>query len=250
MSDDTTQEVALEVKEVRLGYGDLTAVWNVDLQAQAGRTMALLGRNGAGKTTLLSGIAGLLPAKAGTVQLHGRDITSMAPWHRVEHGLGLVQEGKRIFRNLTVAENIAVSVPRTVARSKRAEAIERTWDRFPVLAERQAQRGGELSGGQQQMLSIASAIVGNPSVLLVDEPSSGLSPLAVAQVFEVIDDLKREGLAILLVEQNVEEVLSGFADDVAVIDQGRIVMRGEAGTISVKAISDIMFGVEATAIVT
>ncbi|MET0821297.1 MAG: ABC transporter ATP-binding protein [Aeromicrobium sp.] len=248
MSEPVSGEVSLQVKGLRLGYGDLTAVWDIDLEARPGRTTALLGRNGAGKTTLLSGIAGLLTAKSGSVTLHGKDITSMSPWHRVEHGLGMVQEGKRIFRSLTVADNIAVSVPRTVPRGERAAALERTWDRFPVLAERRTQLGGELSGGQQQMLSIASAIVGGPSVLLVDEPSSGLSPIAVAQVLAIIDDLKREGLAIVLVEQNVEEVLAGFADDVAVIDQGRIVMRGAADTISAKAIGDVMFGVEAASI--
>ncbi|MEV5561041.1 ATP-binding cassette domain-containing protein [Nonomuraea wenchangensis] len=235
-------DVALSAQGLRLGYGDLTAVWDVDIDVRPGRTTALLGRNGAGKTTLLSGLIGLLTAKSGTVTLHGKDITRLPPWTRVDRGLAIVREGKRIFRTLTVVENITVGMPKKLSRAGRAEALERIWEDFPVLAERRGQLGGQLSGGQQQMLSIATAVVARPTVLLVDEPSSGLSPLAVDQVLEVIDKLKADGLAILLVEQIVEEVLSGYADDVVLIDQGRVMLREPADRVSVDQITAVMFG--------
>jgi branched-chain amino acid transport system ATP-binding protein len=238
----TGTEPALVADGLRLGYADLTAVWDVDLEVYPGRTTALLGRNGAGKTTLLSGLAGLLPAKAGRVRLHGTDITGLPAWERVGRGLAIVQEGKRIFRNLTVAENVAVSVPNRMSRAERAAALDRIWTDFPVLTERRDRPGGELSGGQQQLLNIASAIVAGPSVLLVDEPSSGLSPLAVEQVLEVIDRLRADGLAILLVEQVVEEVLGGFADDVVLIDQGRVLLREAAADVSFDLVATTMFG--------
>lgn len=227
---------------LRLGYADLTAVWDVDLEVRAGRTTALLGRNGAGKTTLLKGLVGLLPAKAGRVTLHGKDVTGAPAWERVGRGLAIVQEGKRIFRNLTVEENVTVSVPRRMPRAERAAALDRIWTDFPVLTERRGRLGGELSGGQQQMLNIASAIVARPTVLLVDEPSSGLSPMAVEQVLGVIDRLRADGLAILLVEQVIEDVLGGFADDVVLMDQGRVLLREDAENVSFDLVASTMFG--------
>lgn len=245
MSAGTTiPEPALVATGLRLGYADLTAVWDVDLEVRPGRTTALLGRNGAGKTTLLSGLVGLLPAKAGRVRLHGQDVTGLPAWERVGRGLAIVQEGKRIFRNLTVAENVAVAVPGRMSRAERAAALDRIWTDFPVLAERRGRLGGELSGGQQQMLNIASAIVAGPSVLLVDEPSSGLAPIAVEQVLGIIDRLRADGLAILLVEQVIEDVLGGFADDVVLIDQGRVLLREEAANVSFDLVATTMFGAD------
>jgi branched-chain amino acid transport system ATP-binding protein len=241
LADDRSDPV-LSARGLRLGYADLTAVWDVDIDVRSGRTTALLGRNGAGKTTLLRGLVGLLPAKAGSITLQGRDITGLPSWERVGRGLAIVQEGKRIFRNLTVAENIAVSTPRRMSRSARAAALDRIWSDFPVLTERRDRLGGELSGGQQQMLNIASAIVARPAVLLVDEPSSGLSPLAVEQVLKVIDQLRADGIAILLVEQVIEDVLGGFADDVVLIDQGRVLLREEAADVSFDRVAETMFG--------
>lgn len=238
----TTSEPILAARDVRLGYGDLIAVWGADIEVHAGRTTALLGRNGAGKTTLLSGLLGLLPVKSGTVTFQGVDVTRYKPWRRVGLGIGLVQEGKRVFRNLTVQENLLVSLPGNVSRKRQSELIERTWEDFPVLADRRAQLGAELSGGQQQMLSIATAVCRDPAVLLVDEPSSGLSPLAVEQVFEVISKLKRSGLAILLVEQQIDEVMNGNADDIVVIDQGRIVLKAEAADVSADEIAGMILG--------
>jgi branched-chain amino acid transport system ATP-binding protein len=229
----------LSARDLRLGYADLTAVWDVSIDVYPGKTTAIVGRNGAGKTTLLSGLIGLLPAKAGTVALRGDDITRLKPWRRVERGIGIVQEGKRVFRDLTVEENLRLSLRRGTGK----DVLEHLWSNFPVLADRKTQLGGALSGGQQQMLSIASAVARQPAVLLVDEPSSGLSPIAVEQVFEVLDRLKREsGMAILLVEQLVDEVLDGNADHVIVIDQGRILLSEPAESVTSDRIASMIFG--------
>lgn len=236
-----TTATVLEARGVRFGYGDLTAVWDVDLTVERGKTTALLGRNGAGKTTLISGLMGLLPSKEGAVMLNGRDVTKMDPWRRVESGMGVVQEGKRVFRNLTVVENLEIGMSRLHG-ATRKDVLEETWEDFPVLAERRTQTGGQLSGGQAQMLSIATAMASRPDVLLVDEPSSGLAPIIVEQILTLIEKLKEKGLAILLVEQQVEEVLSGYADHVALLDQGRIVLSRPAGEVSLDDVSDVMFG--------
>jgi branched-chain amino acid transport system ATP-binding protein len=230
----------LEVSGLRVGYGDLTVIWEADLTLTPGRTTALLGRNGAGKTTLVSGIAGLQPARAGTVVLDGRDVTRMRPWERATLGLGVVQEGKRILRSLTVVENLVVGLPAGVRGKAVDEVLEEAFTRFPVLRDRRMAVAGSLSGGQQQMLALANAMVGRPKVLLIDEPSSGLAPVVVDEVLNAVDQLKRDGIAVLLVEQLVEEVLAGYADDVVVIDQGRVVLADEVANVTV---DDVVRGV-------
>lgn len=238
MSDSSNTPV-LSARGLRLGYADLTAVWDATLDVYAAKTTAIVGRNGAGKTTLLSGLIGLLPTKAGSIEFEGQDVTRLKPWRRVERGIGIVQEGKRVFRNLTVQENLRVALGPKGGGS----ALEELWADFPVLADRRTQLGGQLSGGQQQMLSIASAVARRPSVLLVDEPSSGLSPIAVEQVFEVLTRLKKEsGMAILLVEQLVDEVLDGNADHVIVIDQGRILLSDSAENVTADQVAGMIFG--------
>src|ERR1700735_4776712 len=208
---ETARRPMLEVTQLRLGYGDLIAVWDVSLRLMAGQTTALVGRNGAGKTTLLSGIAGMLPVKAGSVVLGGHDITKVPPFRRVQHGLGLVQEGKRVFRKLTVRDNLMLGLRACgVRKSQMGGRLDRLYADFGMLAERAHSLAGSLSGGEEQMLGIAA----EPRVLLVDEPSSGLAPVFVDQVFEILDRLRDSGMAILLVEQLVEEVLDGIAGDV------------------------------------
>jgi branched-chain amino acid transport system ATP-binding protein len=234
----TARAPILEVSQLRLGYGDLIAVWDVSLRLTAGQTTALVGRNGAGKTTLLSGIAGLLPVKAGTVILDGIDITKVPPFRRVARGLGLVQEGKKIFRKLTVRENLVLGLRACGTRkSQLNDQLDRLYANFGMLAERAHVLAGSLSGGQQQMLAIATALAAEPRVLLVDEPSSGLAPVFVDQVFAILDKLRSSGLAILLVEQLVEEVLDGIADDVLVIEQGRVTVADRAANLSAEAIA-------------
>ena len=225
-------EALLDVRGLRVGYRDLTAVWDADITAVAGRTCALLGRNGAGKTTLLKGIAGLLPAGSGQVLLDGTDISGLPSHARARRGLALVQEGKRVFASLTVQENLRMGKFARRERRRGQDGFEEIFARFPVLGERQAQLAGDLSGGQQQMLAIAQALVSEPTVLMIDEPSSGLAPIVVEEVFAVISRLKEEGMAVILVEQMIEDVLSGVADDVVVLEGGRVVMSGEASEVS------------------
>ena len=222
----------LEIHGARFAYGDLVAVWDVSFDAVAGRATAVVGRNGAGKTTLMFGLAGVLPMIAGSVLLDGVDVRRMAAWDRARAGLCLVPEGKRVFRELTVDENLAVAMPRRMRAADRRRRCDEVFDRFPMLASRRTQLAGSLSGGQQQTLAIASAVTMQPRVLLVDEPSSGLSPHAVDDVLATLADLKSEGLAIVLVEQMVEDVVTGIADDVVVLEQGRVVIHDTPELIS------------------
>jgi len=230
-----TQSGVLEVRGLRVGYGDLTAVWEADITASAGRTCALVGRNGAGKTTLLKGIAGLLSADDGEILLDGVNLSGLPAHERARRGLALVQEGKRVLRSLTVQENLRMGLfarkeRRGMSRADRG-AFDEVFQRFPVLAERRSQLAGDLSGGQQQMLAIAQALVGRPSVLMIDEPSSGLAPIIVQEVFDVIGGLKQEGIAIVLVEQLIEDVLSNVADDVVVLEGGRVILSADAAKV-------------------
>lgn len=228
--------VLLEAEGVRYAYGDLVAVWDVSLQARAGAAVAVVGRNGAGKTTLMFGLAGILPTVSGRVAIDGRDVTKLSAWDRARAGLCLVPEGKRVFHELTVEENVALALPATVGRRERRARVGRVLERFPVLEEKRTELAGSCSGGQQQMLAIAAALAMEPRVLLVDEPSSGLAPVAVERVLETLDELKREGLAIVLVEQRVEEVITGIADHVVVIEQGRVVMEDVPERISLREV--------------
>lgn len=232
----------LEAHSVQIGYGDLIAVWDVSLTLRAGQITALVGRNGAGKTTLIHGLCGLLPVRSGTVKLAGQEITDVPPWVRVARGLTVVQEGKRVFRDLTVQENLLLGLRGGgVRRSKRSAELERLYERFPILGERRRQLAADLSGGQQQMLTIATALAARPQVLLVDEPSSGLAPVFVDAVFEVLRQLRDEGLAILLVEQLVDEVLGGIAEDVIVLDRGRVTLRDRAANLSVEDVATSIY---------
>ena len=224
----------LEVEGVRYAYGDLVAVWDVSFTARAGATTAIVGRNGAGKTTLMFGLAGVLPAAAGTVRLAGADLSRASSWNRAGAGLCLVPEGKRVFRDLTVEENIEVGLPRRLGRAERRKRCAEVFERFPFLHEKRGDPAGTLSGGQQQLLAIASALAMRPRALLVDEPSSGLAPMAVDLVMATLDELKREGLAVVLVEQIIEDVLTGIADDVIVIEQGRVVLHDVPERISLR----------------
>lgn len=229
----------LTVEGLRLAYGDVTAVWDASLSARPGTITALLGRNGAGKSTTLLGIAGLVKAAAGSVRLGAADVTRLPAWRRSRAGIALVPEGKRVFRDLTVTENLVVAAPRESARG-RAGRLEQAFTTFPRLAEFSQKLAGSLSGGQQQMLAIAAALMSEPPVLLVDEPSSGLSPIAFDEVLEVIVELKKTGISVVLVEQLVHEVMNGVADEVVVMDRGRIELHGSAADISIDQISRII----------
>jgi branched-chain amino acid transport system permease protein len=232
----------LEVGELTAGYGDLTVIRGVSFSIHPGEIVALLGRNGAGKTTLLSGLAGLLPSAKGEIRLDGQNIAGVSAHRRAGHGLAFVQEGKRVFRKLTVEQNLNMGMRALALKgAERREALVEMYDEFPILKEKARQTAGELSGGQQQMLAIATALLAKPKVLLVDEPSSGLAPVIVEQVLEIVHRLKDRGVAVLLVEQLVDEVLSGYAEHVIVLDQGRISLESRPEAIDRARLSELLY---------
>ena len=219
----------LEVSALRGGYGAVEVLRGIDLNIGAGEIVAVLGSNGAGKSTLNNTVCGLVPAFGGRVAFEGRDITRARHTDIVAAGLIQVPEGRRVFPNLSVRENLELGSYRR-GREHRARNMERVFSVFPRLEERTAQRAGTLSGGEQQMLAIGRALMGNPRVLLMDEPSEGLAPLIVAEVGRTLLRLKREGQSILLVEQNIKLALD-LADEVVILNTGRVAFSGSAGQV-------------------
>jgi branched-chain amino acid transport system ATP-binding protein len=214
----------LDVRDIEAGYGDLRALWGVSVTAWPGTVSLILGRNGAGKTTVLRTIAGLTSVQGGAVRFDGKLVNQVAAHRRARLGIAFVQEGKRIFVERTVEENILLGTYlKRWSRRERTEACERMYAKFPILADRRNRRAGTLSGGQQQMLAIAGALASAPRLLLLDEPSAGLAPAIVDDVMATIRSLCDEGLAVVLVEQNAERALP-VADHVTVLDLGRVVV--------------------------
>ena len=233
----------LEVNGISTGYGDLQAVWDISVNVGPGEATVMLGPNGAGKTTTLSAIMGLLPLWKGSVMWKGTNISKVPAHKRAGMGLALVQEGKRIFRQRTVEENLLLAGYYTIRRRRDiASAIERQYERFPVLKDRCRLAASTLSGGEQQMLAIAQALIPSPSVLILDEPTAGLAPVIVKQLFASIAQLKSEGVGILLVEQVVHDALT-IADQVVVLDVGHSVYTAAAkDAINASLIQEIYFG--------
>ncbi len=214
--------LALAVRGLRAGYGTATVLHGVDLSVPAGSAVALLGANGAGKTTLLRTVAGLLPATSGSLAYFGRDITGLPADARARAGLMLLPEGRGIFRNLSVKDNIAMQN----RGANVADAVEQVAARFPRLGQRMKQTAGTLSGGEQQMLSIARALTTDPQLVLADELSVGLAPIIVDEIFAAVAEMRSQGRSILIVEQYVTRVL-GLVDYVYLLHKGRVVFVGE-----------------------
>jgi branched-chain amino acid transport system ATP-binding protein len=220
---------ALSLADVHAFYGDSHILHGVSFALRPGGVLALLGRNGAGKTTCISTIIGFLKPKGGEIRLFGEPIQGLSP-ERISHlGIGLVPQGRRIFPSLTVRENLSVAQQRE-STTGTPWTIERIYGMFPGLRERHAQFAGTLSGGEQQMLAIGRALMGNPRVLLLDEPSEGLAPLIVAEVGRAIRRLKADGQSIVLVEQNIKLALE-VADQAVILNTGRCVFAGSASDI-------------------
>ncbi len=219
----------LQVDNLEAGYGLINVLHRVSLTVQAGEIVALIGANGAGKTTLLMTLSGIVKARAGRILFQGIDLVAekVPPHQIVRLGLAHAPEGRRIFPRLTVRENLEMGAFTRTDAAEVAADIERVCDLFPILRQRQHQLGGLLSGGEQQMLAIARALMARPKLLLLDEPSLGLAPQIVVQIFEVIRELNRQGVAVLLVEQNARMALK-TAHRAYVLETGRITMSGEA----------------------
>jgi branched-chain amino acid transport system ATP-binding protein len=218
--------LALEVRGIESGYGKIQVLWGVDVTLQEGSMVAVLGPNGAGKTTLLRTIMGIIRAWRGSVMMYGLDITSMPSHRRVELGLTMVPEGRRLFPDLTVRENLELGAYARRARERIGETLELVFNLFPKLKDRLHQKAGSLSGGEQQMLAIARALMTRPKVLMLDEPSQGLAPKIAWEVAETLDKIRREvSISVILVEQNVALALEK-ADYIYLLEQGRVVLEG------------------------
>ena len=221
---------ALTISDLDTYYGDSHVLHGVSFSLQPGRLLGLLGRNGAGKSTCMSTIMGFLKPRRGSISLYGEPVAGLPPDVIARKGICLVPQGRRMFRTLTVREKLMVAAQSRKKDNGAGWSIDRVFQVFPRLAERHAQVAGSLSGGEQQMLAIGRALMGNPRVLLMDEPSEGLAPQLVAEVGRTIAQLKAEGQSIVLVEQNIKLTLN-LADDVVIINTGRVVFRGPASGI-------------------
>ena len=218
-------EAILKVENLSTGYGEVQILWDVSIEAEKGRLTTIIGSNGAGKTTLLRAVMGILPAWNGRVIFRGEDITKLPAYKRVDLGLIMVPEGRMVFPEMSVYENLEMGAYSKRARERLKETMEFVFTLFPRLKERINQKAGTMSGGEQQMLAIGRGLMGCPELLIMDEPSLGLAPKLVLEVFEVIEKLKEEGITMLLVEQNVHLSLA-ITDHAYVMAEGRIVMEG------------------------
>ncbi|HYD39563.1 MAG TPA: ABC transporter ATP-binding protein [Anaeromyxobacter sp.] len=215
----------LRIEGLSFAYGDLRVLWDVDLEVKAGEVVSVLGANGAGKSTLLRNVSRLVRPGAGRIEFEGADLGRLAAHEVVALGIVHVPEGRRIFPELTVLENLRMGSFLPALRRERARNLEKAFALFPRLAERRGQLGGTLSGGEQQMLAIARGLMGNPKLLLLDEPSLGLSPLLTRHIFEVIGEINRQGTTVLLVEQNAHQSLR-ISSRAYVLERGRVALTG------------------------
>ena len=215
----------LKIKDLEVAYGDAVILRDIELEVNSGEIVALVGANGAGKTTLLRTVSGLHRAQSGSIHFEGQAIDRRSPHQIVDAGLIQVAEGRKLFPHMTVLENLEMGSFIKRARVNRAESLEKVFERFPVLAERTGQDAGTLSGGEQQMLAIGRALMTQPSLLMLDEPSLGLAPIVVRDIFHVVEEISREGTTILIVEQNAMQALR-LADRGYVLENGRVLMSG------------------------
>ncbi|MBE3563122.1 ABC transporter ATP-binding protein [Hydrogenibacillus sp. N12] len=220
------REALLEIAGLSAGYGDVTVLWDVDLEVKSGEIVALVGANGAGKTTLLNAVSGLVRRFRGTIRFSGQDLGRLSPDAIARLGIAHVPEGRRLFPGMTVRENLDVGAMTREARAHLAESLERVYALFPILKERSAQEAGTLSGGQQQMLAIARALMSRPKLLMIDEASLGLAPKVVDDIYAALEAIRKEGLTMLIVEQNVALALD-VCHRAYVLENGRIALSGD-----------------------
>ncbi|MCI9409976.1 MAG: ABC transporter ATP-binding protein [Oscillospiraceae bacterium] len=217
----------LEIKDLQVCYGVINAIKGVSFEVNEGEIIALIGANGAGKTTILHTITGLVPAKSGSIMFEGTDLMK-TPAHRiVSMGMAHVPEGRRIFQELTVLENLKMGAYTRKDKKEISDTLEMVYKRFPRLEERKSQIAGTLSGGEQQMLAMGRALMSHPKIILMDEPSMGLSPLYVTEIFDIIKEVNAGGTTVLLVEQNAKKALS-IANRAYVLETGNIALTGDA----------------------
>jgi branched-chain amino acid transport system ATP-binding protein len=223
----SNKPILLKIAGLKVAYGGIQAVKGVDLEVREGELVTLIGSNGAGKTTTMKAITGGLKPNEGTVEYLGRNVVGQGAWDLVRQGLAMVPEGRGVFARMTITENLQMGAYTRTDKAEIAAGIERAFATFPRLKERKDQLAGTMSGGEQQMLAMARALMSKPKVLLLDEPSMGLSPIMVAKIFEVVKEVSSQGVTVLLVEQNAKLALQA-ADRGYVMDSGLITMSGDA----------------------
>lgn len=217
----------LEVKDLSVYYGVIQALKGISFSVNEGEIVALIGANGAGKTTTLHTITGLIPSKSGHILFEGKDITKVPGYKLVSMGIAHVPEGRRVFAQLTVLQNLKLGAYTRNDKKEMEDTLEMIYKRFPRLEERKNQVAGTLSGGEQQMLAMGRALMSHPRLIVMDEPSMGLSPIYVNEIFDIIDSIKKDGVTVLLVEQNAKKALS-IADKAYVLETGKVVLSGDA----------------------
>jgi len=220
----------LEVNDLSVYYGMIQALKGISFKVERGEIVALIGANGAGKTTTLHTLSGLIPAKGGRVLYKDKDISKIPAHKLVSIGMAHIPEGRRIFSDMTVLENLRMGAYTRTNRDEIEDSIDKVYKRFPRLEERKNQLAGTMSGGEQQMLAMGRALMSKPEIVLMDEPSMGLSPIFVNEIFDIIKQMRKEGVTVLLVEQNAKKALS-ISDRAYVLENGKIVMQGNASEI-------------------
>jgi len=230
----------LDVQSVRAGYGSINVLWDMTLGIPEGKLTCILGPNGGGKTTLLRTIMGLIPASAGNVSFEGRDCTNEKTWNMVSQGVVMIPEGRMIFRDMTVEDNLLVGAFPKKCRARYKQNLDMAYQMFPRLKERRDQLASSLSGGEAQMLAMGRGLMEEPKVILVDEPSLGLAPVIVDEVMGILDNLRNQGRTIVLVEQNTNKALA-IADHVHLVRGGKVVLSQDADQVDLAHLHDLYF---------
>ncbi len=234
----------LEIAGLHAGYGSINVLWDVSIAIPEGKTTTILGPNGAGKTTLMRAIMGLVPVTQGTISLHGESIAGTHTWDMAKRGVVLIPEGRMVFRDMTVEENLMMGAFPPERRGKAKENLQRIYSLFPRLLERRDQMAGSLSGGESQMVAIGRGLMADPAVILMDEPSLGLAPVIVKEIISILNVLKKEERTIVLVEQNTHMAIS-VADHVHLMQAGRVLLSDEAANVDIDRLHDLYFAREA-----
>ncbi|MFC5514026.1 ABC transporter ATP-binding protein [Massilia jejuensis] len=230
----------LEITNLRAGYGAINVLWDLSLSVAPGKLTTIIGPNGAGKTTLLRAIMGLVPVKQGSITLGGKQLNGTPTWEMSDVSMAMIPEGRMVFRDMTVEENLMLGAFAPQHRASAAANLEKSYLMFPRLRERRKQLAGSLSGGEAQMLAMARGLMSDPKLLIIDEPSLGLAPVMVNELFEILARLKGDGRTIVLVEQNTQRAV-GIADHVYLMQSGKVVLSQAASEVSLEHLHDLYF---------
>jgi branched-chain amino acid transport system ATP-binding protein len=239
-----SHEVLLKISQIDVFHGTFQTLWNVSLEVRQGEMLALIGANTSGKTTLMDTISGLLHPAKGSIEFEGKDITRLDPYQIVELGITQIPEGRRVFPDMSVLDNLLIGSYRRKARVKKELNLEKVYEHFPILKERKKQTAKTLSGGEQQVLAISRGLMADPKLMIVDEMSLGLAPIVIDQLFKALEKIRERGLTILFVEQNVKRTLEE-ADRAYILETGRVVLSGTASELREESqVKKAYFGIE------